>query len=146
MWLLLIIRWLFCKFHHSISVETFSSFRLSRTPSAGVLSPLSENHHQNASLLDGARLGSASWYFVERLNDLFFAFRLCEDFVGRNPELFGKQLSWLPSKLRSKIDKRVAFFSAATPRLTAWKGLFFFKSSKTLSPAVITKWFSFFCI
>nr|CBN81669.1 Kelch domain-containing protein 1 [Dicentrarchus labrax] len=46
-------------------------------------------------------------------------FRLCEDFIGRNPELFGKQLNWLPSKLRSKIEKRVAFFSSATPVLTA---------------------------
>uniref|UniRef100_UPI0037E9B093 kelch domain-containing protein 1-like n=1 Tax=Semicossyphus pulcher TaxID=241346 RepID=UPI0037E9B093 len=46
-------------------------------------------------------------------------FRLCEDFMGRNAELFEKQLNWLPSKLRSKIDKRVAFFSAARPVLTA---------------------------
>lgn len=46
-------------------------------------------------------------------------FRLCEDAIGRTPELFGKQLNWLPSKLRTKIDKRVAFFSAATPVLTA---------------------------
>ncbi|XP_076616563.1 kelch domain-containing protein 1-like [Chaetodon auriga] len=46
-------------------------------------------------------------------------FRLCEDAIGRNPEQFGKQLNWLPSKLRTKIDKRVAFFSAATPVLTA---------------------------
>ncbi|XP_073346124.1 kelch domain-containing protein 1-like [Pagrus major] len=45
--------------------------------------------------------------------------RLCEDFIGRNPELFGKQLNWLPSKLRSKIEKRVAFFSTVTPVLTA---------------------------
>ncbi|KAM9336264.1 kelch domain-containing protein 1-like [Symphorus nematophorus] len=46
-------------------------------------------------------------------------FRLCEDLIGRNPQLFGKQLSWLPSKLRNKIEKRVAFFSAVTPDLTA---------------------------
>ncbi|XP_070708381.1 kelch domain-containing protein 1-like [Pempheris klunzingeri] len=45
--------------------------------------------------------------------------RLCEDFLGGNPELFGKQLNWLPSKLRSKIDKRVAFFSTTKPLLTA---------------------------
>ncbi|XP_030256025.1 kelch domain-containing protein 1-like [Sparus aurata] len=45
--------------------------------------------------------------------------RLCEDFIGRNPELFRKQLNWLPSKLRGKIEKRVAFFSAVTPVLTA---------------------------
>ncbi|KAM3591668.1 uncharacterized protein V6R79_005615 [Siganus canaliculatus] len=40
-------------------------------------------------------------------------FRLCEDSIGRNCELLRKQLNWLPSKLRSKIDKRVAFFSTA---------------------------------
>ncbi|KAM7370580.1 hypothetical protein PAMP_010112 [Pampus punctatissimus] len=39
-------------------------------------------------------------------------FRLCEDFIGGNAQLFGKQLNWLPSKLQNKIDKRVAFFSA----------------------------------
>nr|XP_020472206.1 kelch domain-containing protein 1-like [Monopterus albus] len=44
--------------------------------------------------------------------------RLCEDFVGENPELFEKQISWLPSKLRSKIKKRVAFFSNMKPVLT----------------------------
>lgn len=42
-------------------------------------------------------------------------FRLCEDFMGRNSELFVKQLNWLPSKLRNKIDKRVAFFSSTSP-------------------------------
>ncbi|KAE8283954.1 Kelch domain-containing protein 1 [Larimichthys crocea] len=42
-------------------------------------------------------------------------YRLCEDFLGRNPELFGLLLDWLPPKLRNKVDKRVAFFSAATP-------------------------------
>ncbi|XP_062299094.1 kelch domain-containing protein 1-like [Scomber scombrus] len=46
-------------------------------------------------------------------------FRLCEDFIGGNPELFGKQLDWLPSKLRHKVDKRVAFFSALTRVPTA---------------------------
>ncbi|XP_038592082.1 kelch domain-containing protein 1-like isoform X1 [Micropterus salmoides] len=46
-------------------------------------------------------------------------FRLCEDFIGKNPELFGNQLNWLPSKPRSKIDKRVAFFSVMTPVVTA---------------------------
>ncbi|XP_074475575.1 kelch domain-containing protein 1-like isoform X1 [Sebastes fasciatus] len=44
-------------------------------------------------------------------------FRLCEDFIGKNPELFGKHLNWLPSKLHNKIDKRVAFFSATKPVL-----------------------------
>ncbi|XP_053269368.1 kelch domain-containing protein 1 [Pleuronectes platessa] len=38
-------------------------------------------------------------------------FRLCRDFIGKNPELFAEQLKWLPSKLRSKVDKRVSFFS-----------------------------------
>ncbi|KAK2820662.1 hypothetical protein Q5P01_023621 [Channa striata] len=46
-------------------------------------------------------------------------FRLCEDFIGRNPELFEKSLKWLPSKLRSKVKKRVAFFSNMKPVLTA---------------------------
>lgn len=46
-------------------------------------------------------------------------FRLCEDFIGGNPELFGRLLNWLPSKLHNKIDKRVAFFSAMKPVLTA---------------------------
>ncbi|KAF1373607.1 hypothetical protein PFLUV_G00240660 [Perca fluviatilis] len=46
-------------------------------------------------------------------------FRLCEDFIGRNPKLFGKYLDWLPSKIHNKIDKRVAFFSAMKPVLTA---------------------------
>ncbi|XP_060884497.1 kelch domain-containing protein 1-like isoform X1 [Labrus mixtus] len=46
-------------------------------------------------------------------------FRLCEDFMGKNPERFVKQLNWLPSKLRSKVEKRVAFFSATPPVLTA---------------------------
>ncbi|XP_019962343.2 kelch domain-containing protein 1-like isoform X1 [Paralichthys olivaceus] len=39
-------------------------------------------------------------------------FRSCEDFIGKNPQLFAKQLNWLPSKLRSKVDKRVSFFSS----------------------------------
>lgn len=38
--------------------------------------------------------------------------------MGKNPELFGKQLNWLPSKLRNKVDKRVAFFSNMKPVLT----------------------------
>ncbi|XP_047464736.1 kelch domain-containing protein 1-like [Mugil cephalus] len=42
-------------------------------------------------------------------------FRLCEDFIGGNPGLFRKRLDWLPSKLHSKIDKRVAFFSTMKP-------------------------------
>ncbi|XP_008312206.1 kelch domain-containing protein 1-like [Cynoglossus semilaevis] len=41
--------------------------------------------------------------------------RLCEDFVGKNPGLFVIQLNWLPSKLRSRVDKRVAFYSSMTP-------------------------------
>ncbi|XP_058477817.1 kelch domain-containing protein 1-like [Solea solea] len=43
--------------------------------------------------------------------------RLCEDFVGKNPQLFVRQLNWLPPKLRTKVDKRVAFFSNLTPCL-----------------------------
>lgn len=39
--------------------------------------------------------------------------RLCEDLIGRNPELFGRQLHLLPSKLRVKVEQRVATFSAA---------------------------------
>ncbi|KAM6897618.1 kelch domain-containing protein 1-like [Xenentodon cancila] len=46
-------------------------------------------------------------------------FRSCEDFIGRNPELFRHQLVWLPSKLHNKIKKRVAFFSTTKPNLTA---------------------------
>ncbi|KAK2884522.1 kelch domain-containing protein 1-like isoform X2 [Channa argus] len=46
-------------------------------------------------------------------------FRLCEDFIGSNLEVFEKPLNWLPSKLRSKIKKRVAFFSATKSVLTA---------------------------
>ncbi|XP_022070442.2 kelch domain-containing protein 1-like [Acanthochromis polyacanthus] len=42
-------------------------------------------------------------------------FRLCEDFIGGNPELFRQQLGCLPSKLQNKITKRVAFFSAMKP-------------------------------
>ncbi|XP_059181369.1 kelch domain-containing protein 1-like [Centropristis striata] len=41
-------------------------------------------------------------------------FRLCEDFIGRNPELFGNYLKFLPSKIHDKLNKRVAFFSAVT--------------------------------
>ncbi|XP_076008378.1 kelch domain-containing protein 1-like [Genypterus blacodes] len=37
--------------------------------------------------------------------------RLCEDFIGRNAELLGKLLDWLPSRLKSKVDKRRAFFN-----------------------------------
>lgn len=39
--------------------------------------------------------------------------RLCEDLIGRNPELFGRQLHLLPSKLRVKVEQRAAAFSAA---------------------------------
>ncbi|XP_026207443.1 kelch domain-containing protein 1-like [Anabas testudineus] len=46
-------------------------------------------------------------------------FRLCEDFIGKNPELFGKQINWLPSKLSNKVKKRVTFFSNMQPVLTA---------------------------
>ncbi|KAM9831208.1 LOW QUALITY PROTEIN: kelch domain-containing protein 1-like [Neosynchiropus ocellatus] len=42
-------------------------------------------------------------------------FRLCEDVIGRNSALLAEQLKCLPLKLRSKIDKRVAFYSAVTP-------------------------------
>ncbi|XP_042363845.1 kelch domain-containing protein 1-like isoform X2 [Plectropomus leopardus] len=45
-------------------------------------------------------------------------FRLCEDFIGKNTELFGDYLDWLPSKLHNKIDKRSAFFSPTKPILT----------------------------
>ncbi|KAM9837795.1 kelch domain-containing protein 1-like [Aulostomus maculatus] len=41
--------------------------------------------------------------------------RLCEDFIGRNADVFAAQLNWLPSKLLSKIEKRVAFFSTTRP-------------------------------
>ncbi|KAK5881557.1 hypothetical protein CesoFtcFv8_022340 [Champsocephalus esox] len=46
-------------------------------------------------------------------------FRLCEDLMAENSEVFEEQLTWLPSKLRNKIDKRVAFFSSTKPVLTA---------------------------
>ncbi|KAF3853884.1 hypothetical protein F7725_014572 [Dissostichus mawsoni] len=46
-------------------------------------------------------------------------FRLCEDLIAENSEVFEEQLTWLPSKLRNKIDKRVAFFSSTKPVLTA---------------------------
>ncbi|KAG7227721.1 hypothetical protein INR49_029485, partial [Caranx melampygus] len=46
-------------------------------------------------------------------------FRLCEDFMGKNPELFRRQLESLPSKLRSRVEKRVAFFSSVKPVATA---------------------------
>uniref|UniRef100_H3DA96 Kelch domain containing 1 n=1 Tax=Tetraodon nigroviridis TaxID=99883 RepID=H3DA96_TETNG len=39
--------------------------------------------------------------------------RLCEDFIGKHAGRFDKQLKWLPSRMRSKIHKRAAFFSAA---------------------------------
>ncbi|XP_030019026.1 kelch domain-containing protein 1-like [Sphaeramia orbicularis] len=44
--------------------------------------------------------------------------RLCEDFIGRNAELFGNQLTWLPSKMQSRIEKRAAFFAATEPDLS----------------------------
>ncbi|XP_061911165.1 kelch domain-containing protein 1-like [Entelurus aequoreus] len=40
-------------------------------------------------------------------------FRLCVDFLGRNSERVGARLAWLPTKLRHKVEKRVAFFSPA---------------------------------
>ncbi|KAM9715714.1 kelch domain-containing protein 1-like [Menidia menidia] len=46
-------------------------------------------------------------------------FRLCENFIGGNPEVFRQQLDWLPSKLRNKINKRAAFFSAMRQVATA---------------------------
>lgn len=48
-----------------------------------------------------------------------FSSRLCEDFVGRHAGLFDRQLDWLPSRMRRKIDKRAAFFAAAAPVLSA---------------------------
>ncbi|XP_034050641.1 kelch domain-containing protein 1-like [Thalassophryne amazonica] len=42
-------------------------------------------------------------------------FRLCEDFIGRNANLFGNKLSYLPSRLQSKLEKRIVFFSATKP-------------------------------
>ncbi|XP_054609066.1 kelch domain-containing protein 1-like [Dunckerocampus dactyliophorus] len=42
-------------------------------------------------------------------------FRLCEDFLGRNAALLGRRLAWLPTKLRGKVEKRVAFFSLPSP-------------------------------
>ncbi|XP_061120771.1 kelch domain-containing protein 1-like [Syngnathus typhle] len=38
-------------------------------------------------------------------------FRLCEDFLGRNSEVFSQHLCRLPAKLRDKIVKRISFFS-----------------------------------
>ncbi|XP_041830336.1 kelch domain-containing protein 1-like [Melanotaenia boesemani] len=51
-------------------------------------------------------------------NQPYSLFRLCEDFIGGNPELLRQQLSWLPSKLQNKINKRAAFFSSTSPLLT----------------------------
>ncbi|XP_071401832.1 kelch domain-containing protein 1-like [Centroberyx affinis] len=45
--------------------------------------------------------------------------RLCEDFIGKHAELIGEQLNWLPPRLRKRVDKRFAFFSANKPMLTA---------------------------
>ncbi|XP_038152852.1 kelch domain-containing protein 1-like [Cyprinodon tularosa] len=45
--------------------------------------------------------------------------RLCEDFIGGNSELFGPLLSWLPSKLQTKICKRTACLSAMKPTATS---------------------------
>nr|XP_057934213.1 kelch domain-containing protein 1-like isoform X2 [Doryrhamphus excisus] len=42
-------------------------------------------------------------------------FRLCEDFLGRNAEVPGCRPAWLPTKLRSRVEKRVAFFSLLAP-------------------------------
>ncbi|KAM8888765.1 kelch domain-containing protein 1-like isoform 1-T1 [Synchiropus picturatus] len=47
-------------------------------------------------------------------------FRLCEDFIGRNSALLAEQLKCLPLKLRSKIDKRVAFYSTVTTNGSSW--------------------------
>ncbi|XP_029954006.1 kelch domain-containing protein 1-like [Salarias fasciatus] len=44
--------------------------------------------------------------------------RLCEDFIGEHQQLFGDLLS-LPSKLRSSVNKRRAFFSTVKPFLKA---------------------------
>ncbi|XP_057682091.1 kelch domain-containing protein 1-like [Corythoichthys intestinalis] len=38
-------------------------------------------------------------------------YRLCEDFLGSNFEVFSQHLDRLPAKLRAKIDKRISFFS-----------------------------------
>ncbi|XP_051928623.1 kelch domain-containing protein 1-like [Hippocampus zosterae] len=38
-------------------------------------------------------------------------FRLCEDFLGSNSEVFSQHLHRLPAKLRAKIYKRISFFS-----------------------------------
>ncbi|XP_077406107.1 kelch domain-containing protein 1-like [Vanacampus margaritifer] len=38
-------------------------------------------------------------------------FRLCEDFLGRNSQLFSQHLDRLPAKLKARIDKRITFFS-----------------------------------
>lgn len=46
-------------------------------------------------------------------------FRLCEDVIGSNAAVLSRQLNCLPSKLRSKIDKRVAFYSTTAPVLSA---------------------------
>lgn len=36
--------------------------------------------------------------------------RLCEDCIGRNAELLGEGLTWLPPKLQDRVNKRVTFF------------------------------------
>lgn len=64
-----------------------------------------------------------------------FLCRLCEDFIGKHAKLFDKQLNWLPSRMRSKIDKRAAFLShkdwrkaGTTPYI---KHIFFLHLKKT---------------
>ncbi|KAF7203989.1 kelch domain-containing protein 1 [Nothobranchius furzeri] len=44
-------------------------------------------------------------------------YRLCEDFIAGNCQLFRLPLDLLPSKLGNRINKRVSFFSAMTPLL-----------------------------
>lgn len=53
-----------------------------------------------------------------------FPSRLCEDFIGKNAELFAEPMNWLPLKLRSKVEKRVSFFSNMKPVITAWRSHF----------------------
>lgn len=64
--------------------------------------------------------GSLSGLFQEsETENTSFLSRLCEDFIGRNPELFQKHLTQLPLQLRGKMEKRFAFFSASPYILSA---------------------------
>lgn len=40
-------------------------------------------------------------------------FRLCEDLIGTNMDMFVKHLTQLPPQLRDKMEKRAAFLSSS---------------------------------